>query len=847
MGSHKPPAIAKAILWLILNHSHPETMIGDFEETYNEIARKKGSFPAKIWYWSQIVLTFPSFLKNSIYWGGTMFTNYFKIALRFIKKHKVFSFINISGLAISTACCLFIALWIFDELSFDKFHADSDQIYQALGNGRIASTPMPLAAALKETFPEVIYASRCERIGRPLFRREDKVFSESGVVVVDPDFFKIFSFPFLEGDPNTVLDDMYSIVISEQIANRFFPGESPLGKTLTMNDELDFIVRGVTRNIPQNSTLQFNIAIHFDIRIAYFTPSDADTSSWGWWSPSTFLKLQKEVSLSGFNQKISEFFQSQFEEGNDESLSALPFTARRFFFWNTQQFIMIYSVIAVFIVIMSCINFINLSTARSANRACEIGIRKVSGAVRKNLIFQFLGESFFLTIIAIVLALVTVSALLPSFNSLTGKQIAADSLSQPSILLIILGLILFTAIASGSYPSLILSSFKPVQVLKGQLNLGSSGSFFRKILVVFQFSISIILIVGTGVVYKQLSFIKTKDVGYAKDQLITISLKGESRRSYEVLKSRLNSDSRILGVTGMADDLPDFWSTSSTAEWEGKDMTKEIHVGFNFVDYDVAKTLGLELVEGRDFSREFMADAESGYLVNEELVKIMGFESAVGRPFKEFGKAGNIIGVFKNTHFRPLTSQINPLYFQLRPGRINHLVIRVPTENTQTTIQFIKETWEEIIPMYPFEFRFVDDDFNLAYTSIVRMSGLANVFTFIAIFIACLGLFGLASFTAEQRSKEIGIRKVLGASMPGIVVLLSKEFTKWVLIANVIGWPLAYFVMNRWLQNFAYRVKIGPEIFILSGLAALAITLIAVGYQTVKAATANPVDSLRYE
>jgi len=846
MGSYKPPAIAKAILWLILNHSHPETMIGDFEEIYNEMARNKGSFPAKIWYWSQIILTFPSFLKNSMYWGATMFTNYFKIALRFIKKHKVFSFINISGLAISTACCLFIALWIFDELSFDKFHADSDQIYQALGNGRIASTPMPLAPALEETFPEVIYASRYENIGQPLFRQGDKVFSERGVVVVDPDFFKIFSFAFLEGDPNTVLDDMYSIVISERIANKFFPGESPLGKTLTMNDELDFIVRGVMQNIPQNSTLQFNIALHFDIRIAYLTPSGADTNSWGWWSPSTFLKIQKDVSLAGFNQKITEFFQSRIGE-DDESLSALPYTARRFFFWNTQQFIMIYSVIAVFIVIMSCINFINLSTARSANRACEIGIRKVSGAVRKNLIFQFLGESFLLTIIAIVLALVIVSTLLPSFNSLTGKQITTGSLSQPSILMIMLGLILFTAIASGSYPALILSSFKPVQVLKGHLNLGSSGSLFRKILVVIQFSISIVLIVGAGVVYKQLSFIKTKDIGYAKDQLITISLKGESRRSYDILKNRLSSDGRILGVTGMADDLPNFWSTSSTAEWEGKDMTKEIQVGFNFVDYDVAKTLGIELIEGRDFSKEFMADAESGYLVNEELVKVMGFESAVGRPFKEFGKAGNIIGVFKNTHFRPLTNQINPLYFQLNPGRINHLVIRVPTENMQATIQFIKETWEKIVPMYPFEFRFVDDDFNRAYTSIERMSGLANVFTLIAIFIACLGLFGLASFTAEQRSKEIGIRKVLGASMPGIVVLLSKEFTKWVLIANVIGWPLAYFIMNRWLQNFAYRAKISPEIFILSGLAALIIALIAVGYQTVKAATANPADSLRYE
>lgn len=777
-----------------------------------------------------------------------MFKNYLKIALRNIRRHKAYSFINILGLAIGMACCLFITLWILDELSFDKFHADSDQIYQALGNGRISSTPLPLAAALKEKFPEVIYASRYEGFGEPLFRRGEKSFYEQGVVVVDSDFFRIFSFPFLKGDPHTTLEDIYSIVISEQIADRFFPGESPIGKVLTMNDETDFTVAGVIQNIPQNSTIQFDIAIHYDIRIAEATAIGADPNSWGWWSPSTFLKLQKDVSIADFNQKISAFFQSKFDEGeDDETLAALPFTDRRFFFWDTEQYITIFSVIALFILILACINFINLATARSANRASEIGIRKVAGAYRKNLIGQFLGESFILTILALIIALFIVSALLPFFNSLTGKQITTDSLMQTSILLMLLGLVLFTGIASGSYPALILSSLKPAQVLKGHLNLGSSGSMFRKILVVIQFSISIILIIGTGIIYKQLSYIKTKDIGYAKDQLITISLKGDSRKSYNILKNRMNSDNRILGVTGMADDLPNFWSTSSTAEWEGKDMTKEIHVGFNFVDYDVAKTLGIELVEGRDFSRSFMADAESGYLINEELVKLMGDESAVGRPFKEFGKAGKIIGVFKNTHFRPLTTQINPLYFQLNPERINHLVIRVPAENMKTTIQFIKETWEEIVPIYPFEYRFVDEDFDRAYTNIERMGRLANSFTFIAIFIASLGLFGLASFTSEQRSKEIGVRKVLGASIPGIVFLFSKEFTRWVLIANIIAWPVAYLSMNQWLQNFAYRITISWWMFVLAGMLALVIAFLTVSYQSIKAALANPIESLRYE
>ncbi|MBC8358711.1 MAG: ABC transporter permease [Candidatus Aminicenantes bacterium] len=776
-----------------------------------------------------------------------MLKNYVKIALRNIKRHKAYSAINILGLTIGMSCCLFITLWIFDELSTDKFHKDSDQIYQTIANGEYSSSPLPLAPALKEEFPEVLHASRYEGFGNPLLRRGERAFYEEGIKVVDSDFFKIFSFSFINGNPDTALAEVFSIVISEEIAQKYFPDENPIGQVLTMNDQADFTVTGVIENLPQNSTLQFNIAISYEVRILAAQNRGQDPYSWGWWSPNTFLKLQKNLSIDTFNQKITSFFLRKIDGRGDETLSMLPFTGRKFFLTNTKSYIIIFSAVAVFILLVACINFINLSTARSATRAGEIGIRKVVGANRKSLIIQFLGESFIMALIALISAWLLVSLLLPFFNTVTGKQLAENALIQPPILLIFIGLLLLTSIAAGSYPALVLSSFRPVQGLKKHLKIGPSGSLFRKILVIFQFSISIILIIGSGIVFKQLHYIKTRDLGYAKEQLLTISLKGESKKSYELLKNRLQPDERILGVTGLADDLPFFGWTTSSISWEGKDPKKDIHVGFNLVDYDIIETLGIEMTEGRGFIKEFTADTETGYLVNEELAKLMGFESVVGRPFTKSNKPGKIVGVMKNVHFLPLTTLINPIFFQLDPSWVNHMVIRIQTENLPSKLRFIENTWKEIIPLYPFEYEFVDESFNNTYFSITRMSSLTNIFTAIAIFIACLGLFGLASFSAEQRSKEIGVRKVLGASVSGIFLMLSKQFTKWVLLANFIAWPIAYYLMDRWLNNFAYRIHINIVTFLLSATVILVIALLTVSYQSIKASLANPVDSLRYE
>ncbi|MBN1996022.1 FtsX-like permease family protein, partial [candidate division KSB1 bacterium] len=617
-------------------------------------------------------------------------------------------------------------------------------------------------------------------------------------------------------------------------------------KVLNMNDKWDFTITGVTQNPASNSTLPFDIAIHFDYRIKEAASLGADPFSWGWWSPNTFIKLDKTASIESFNSKMTALFQAKMREHDNDFFNLLPLTERRFFFWDTRQYIIIFSAIALLVLFIANINFINLMTAQSANRVKEIGIRKVSGAVRKSLIYQFLGESLILTIISLFFALLIAGLLLPFFNSITGKQFAPDMVLRPTIICLLTGLVLITGFASGGYPALLLSSFKPIMMLKRQ-PLVFSGAGLRKSLVVMQFSISIALIICAGAVFSQLRYIKSKDIGYAKEQLITISLKGEGQEFYDTLRKKLESDHRILGVTGMADDLPHFSWTSSTQHWEGKDQTREIHLGFNMVDYNIVNTLELKLVEGKDFTSEFLTANETGFLINEKLADLIGRESIVGRPFSSFDKTGKIMGVFQNTHFLPLTTQINPFYFMFSRERLFNMVIRIPNENLQASVQFIKESWKEIIPMYPFEYRFVDETFDRAYSNIERMDKLVNVFTVIAIVLACLGLFCLALFTIEQRTKEIGIRKILGAYVPGIVIMLSKEFLKWVVLANIFAWPVAFLIIHKWLENFAYRIQLNVRLFLLSGGLALIIAIITISWQAVGAAMAPPVRALRYE
>jgi len=834
------PSIASWFLKRILPREEAPFLLGDFEEIYINTVKKNGNFLARLWLWSQILKNSPGFILNSVYWSMTMFRNYLKVAFRNILKYKGFSFINITGLSIGITACFLITLWIFTELSYDRFHTDKENIYQVLGQGitkNFESTPIPLAPALEAEIPEIDYATRYDYFQEVLLGHKNKVFYESGIIRVDSSFFKIFSFPFLRGDKATVLNEPHSMVISEKIAKKYFPDKNPIGETLTMNNQFDFVVTGVLKNVPLNSSLDFEMAILFESSTSRSKPI------WDNFSPRTFIKLREGATADVVNEKISDFI-PRHKKGLDVGLSVLPFAKRYLFFSGTMNYIYIFSVIALFILIIACINFLNLSTARSVNRAREISIRKVSGAFRKNIILQFLGESLLLSCVALLVALVLTMILLPVFVTLTGKEL---SLNWQLVIPILAGFVLFSGIFAGSYPAFFMSAFQPVKVLRGNLKSGFKGFTLRKVLVVLQFAISIFLIIGTVVVYKQLHFIKNTDIGYNREQVLKISLKEDSKKFYNTYKNELLKDQRILGVTGMAAGFPFFsWNTGSI-DWKGKDPKQKILVTFNYVDYDFLKTMNIGIKQGRGFSREFSSDVKQGCLVNEEMIKVMGLDSGNGAEFNLWNKPRKIIGVMKSFNFEAMNKKIEPLVLMLWPIGLDFVLIRISPGEISATIEFISKTWKKIIPMYPFVYQFLDEDYKKMYSEIGTLGKLANTFSLMAIFLACLGLFGLISFTAEQRSKEIGIRKVLGASVPGVIFLLSKEFTKCVLVANIIAWPVAYIAMKGWLENFAYRTSIGIGTFVLSGFVALLIAVVTVSYQSIKAAFANPVDSLRYE
>jgi len=787
-----------------------------------------------------------------------MLKNYIKIALRNIRKHPGYSVINIAGLAIGLACCLFILIWVLDELSYDKFHENSPYLYRVEENqyysGRVyhvTVTPYPLAPALKQDFPEIIEATQYVGVGGQLLRYGEKAFFETGIKAVAPAFFRMFTFPFVKGDSASALDDPFSLVISEEIAEKYFGEEDPIGKAFSINNRYDMKVTGVMKDVPHNSYLQFNIVIPY----ALLEKVGAVNDSMGSNSIFTFVQLQKGASLQQVNEKIRGFIKKHVPDSVTElELALYPrIHLHQYFGYGRDmgqiKYVYMFSVIALFVLLIACINFMNLSTARSANRAREVGVRKVAGALKSHIIQQFYGESVIYAFIALAFAMIIVVLLMSPFNNLSGKELSLGILGSGMILAGFIGVTLFTGLVAGSYPALFLSSFQPVRVIKGSLKSGTGSTLFRRILVVIQFALSVFLIIGTVVVYNQLQYMKKRDVGFKRENMVYIPMRGQTGRFYTALKDALARDSRILGVTGSSHLPSQIGSNSSGADWDGKDQDQVVLIGMSSVDYGYIETTGIELTEGRSFSREYGTDQTEAFIVNEEVAKLMGKESVVGERFSFAGREGRIIGVMKNFHFESFRNKIEPLAVYMRPPDqgFSYTLFRIPPENISASLDFVRETWQKVIPDFPFEYRFLVDDFEYYYRSEERMGDLLKYFSILAVFIACLGLFGLASFTAEQRTKEIGIRKVLGASAPQITLLLCREFFVLVLLANIISWPVAYFVMKNWLQDFAYRTGLGAFTFVLTMVLALIIALLTVSFQAVKAAVANPVDALKYE
>ena len=788
-----------------------------------------------------------------------MFKNYLKITLRNIGRNKAYSLINISGLAIGMACCILILLWVQDELSFDRFHLHANRMGRVIaavdfsGQRPWAVTEAPLAKALKEEFPDIVQSTRVQLGAQFQVRYKEKQFKEIHNIFAEPDFFEMFTFPFLSGSPQNALKGKHSIVITEKMAKKYFGAEDSLGKTLSLNNRLDFQVTGVLQNPPQNSHLQFDFILPFE----WLEDLGQDINNWGNSNFFTYVLLAENNSFNQASQKISGYLQTINPENNSK-LFIQPLTRIHLhsnFEYdalashnNDHKYIFIFSSIALFVLFIACINFMNLATARASSRAKEVGLRKVIGAYRKDIIKQFFSESLFFAFAASGIALFLVFLFLPVFNNLSGKQLSLDFSHNIYIPIGLIGIALFTGFLSGCYPSFYLSAFQPAKVLKGAMTVNPKRSTLRKILVVSQFCLSIILLVGTSVIHSQIDYIRNSKLGFNKENLIYMPLLGKMRQQYETVKNELFGNTDILSITASS-NLPSFgrnWSTDQL-DWEGKNPEEMILMQGVDVDYDFIETLGMQMTAGRSFSREFPTDEDSGVILNKTAVQVMGLPSPVGKRFSVGDWQGTIVGIVKDYNFKSLHNEIEPLIMVMVDRQLNYMFVRTKNQDISETIKFLKSKWEIYNPRFPFEYNFVDALLDNLYKNEERVKTLFNYFTFMAIFISCIGLFGLAFYLTEQRTKEIGIRKVLGSSILKIVIILSKDFMKWVLLANIIAWPLAYYFMDIWLQSFAYRTNMRVGTFLLSGALSLMIAMLTVSYQSIKAATANPVDSLRYE
>jgi len=800
-----------------------------------------------------------------------MFKNYFKVALRNLVNQKTYSIITILGLATGMMCFMLIVLYVRYELSFDTFHEKTDRIFRIvqrqpgnvyLGQDYFGVTPMPLAPTLMKEYPEVLNAALIDNQDNALLIYEDKKFYESGLIVGEH-FFDIFTFPLISGNKETALNELYSIVISQRLAQKFFGDKDPIGNTIKFVESYDVTVTGVAEDPPKNSHIQFDFLIAVKTHAASVEWYRNNTDNWGNNSYYTYFELQEGYPYKELEKKFPALLTKYKEEDehskheHNQKYIIQPLKKIHLYSHvnfelsqnNDIKYIYLFLSIGFLILIIACINYMNLSTARSSKRALEIGIRKVVGAQRANLVWQFLGESIFLSFLALLIAVLLFVVLLPSFNSFLERSITIDFSQNLFFLTTLLGIVLFVGIFSGSYPALFLSTFKPVKVLKGIFISGSKNSILRNILVVGQFCISVILIAGTLVVYQQLQFVRNKKLGYNHEHVVTMRIRdGEARRNMETMKTELLKHSNIINVS-CSDRLPAAISSQSTALLEGEDgEEKQLPIYIAHVDYDFLDVYEIELLFGRNFSREFSTDTSNAVIVNQTTYEQMGWGEPVGKNFSVWSvRDGQVIGVVKDFHFQSLHLKIEPAVLILRPARANYISARIRGDNISETVGFIRKTFEKYSLNHPFEYSFFDETFYRMYKAEQRLGEIFRYFSLLAIFIACLGLFGLASFMVENQRKAIGIRKVLGASTSRIVYIFSKEFSKLVLIANVIAWPVAYFAMSRWLEDFAYRISIGVWVFILSAIIAFVIALVTVGYHAVKAAVANPVDSLRYE
>lgn len=864
---HKRPSPSRIAEW-VLKRVFPDnglhTTAGDFEEVFREFAHTRGIFVARLWYWLQIFLSMRPFISGKIYWSAVMIKNYLKMGLRRFNRHRGYTFINMFGLTVGIACCLVIFLYVSDEMSYDKYHDNLDRIYRVgvrissattSGEGS-AQVCAPVARVLRENFPQVEAVAQAFKVRGGLTERGEKKFYENTRIFADTELFEILTIPFLQGDARTSLDRPYTIVLSERMVKKYFGQQDALGQTISINSR-DYEITGIVADSPHNTHFKYDYFISMKTLEGRY-PFDA-------WLLSNFyvyIKLKPNMDITNIaaqmeligetyipkemitpGDKIAYFLQPVADIHLLSHLRNEPEPCMNPFY------LYIFSAIGLFVLLIACMNFINLSTARSTKRAKEVGVRKVIGAKRGQLVRQFFGESAVIIVMALLSALILISGILPLVNSISGKTFEKTDLLHPSVLLLMLVLVMFVGFTASAYPSLVLASFQPVKALRANFRSGRRGSSLRKLLVISQFAISIALIAGTLIVYRQINFMKSQYLGFDRNQKIIVPVRGaiSIEENYEAVKEAFMQHLSITGAS-VSSKIPgqrlDRWDTKVIGGGEEQSrVLNHLYVGPDFL-----KEYRITLVAGRLFNKEMSTDPKETFVLSQTAVEEYGWtpEEALGKRLESIFPA-TVIGVVEDFHYQGLQTTIEPLAIAWRPEMFRLITLGFTTESLPDTLAFTKRKWEELFPGHPFDYYFLDSYFDRQYQSEERIGKMFTVFTVLGVIIACLGLFGLASFTAEQKTKEIGIRKVLGASVPEILIMLSKEFIKWVLIANVIAWPVIYLAMNSWLENFAYRVNVNLGILIASAALAAAIAFITISYQSLKASLANPVNALRYE
>ncbi len=887
----RPPKIAELLLNRILPDESWETPLGDFEEYYNLLANKQGVGSAWCWYWGQVFKLMPEKIFNSIFWSITMFRNYLKTAVRNISKQKAFSLINIAGLSTGMTCCILLLFYINFELSYDKYHKNSGRIYRVAANftnGGITSilpcTPPPAGPALKRDFPEVINAVRFLPMPKSSVNYKDKSFYEEKIFFADNSVFDIFTFPIISGSSKNTLLTEFTAVITRETAEKYFGEENPVGKVMKINDRDSYTITGVIENLPENSHFTFDILCSFStLNVQRGDQIENWSSALDYY---TYILLQEKAAPNVLEQKFPVFMDTHM----GSTLKSWSATMELFLQPLTSihlhsnleyeisgnsdiAYIFIFSVIAFFILLIACINFMNLATARSASRAREVGVRKVLGADRNKLIKQFLGESLIFSFISLAIALILVRLALPVLNSVSGSDFfpgtnffsGMNSTSGFSgmqwlipgffVLAVVVGLF------AGSYPAFFLSAFQPVKTLQGSFKAGSGNAVFRNVLVFFQFFVSISLIISTGIIVKQLDYMKNRKLGFDKEHVVVLPFSDINvRRSIKTLKNELKNYNRISGVAASF-NVPGERPGAFYYLPEGFAKNQSQIMETLNVDNDFIPSMGIELAAGRNFSHEFPADQRNSVIINEtaagrfgwtivsgsEKNQITDYSPAVGKTISDGRSKKTVIGVLKDFHLTSLHKEIMPLYISSYRNYFNSISIRIKPGNISGTLNFIRGELKKIAPNSPFDYHFLDESFDRQYKADDKLSQIFKYFSTLAIFLACLGLLGMASFMAEQRTKEIGIRKVLGASTSGIVKMFGEQMIKLLVVANAAAWPLVYFLSTKWLEGFAYHMQAGLTSYILPAIMVFMLAIATISFQSIKAATANPIDSLRNE